>query len=579
MRIAIFIVLLCISFSSKAQTNPTALWLRHTCGYTNGVNLLGGNVWGDAVCADRFGNSYNAGAFSGYWFTMDTIIEMNENRFYINKFNAQGQRLWTAKAKGTTINSIMTPTKMECDSIGNLYVCGTFSVDDSVYMAPFWYPIGSGFVAKYDSNGNNIWCQFVPRTGTTTISFSDMSLTNDHIYICGNMGFGTQSFGSYTFINTQSQNGVLAKLDFDGNILAAEQLDPNSVNEVFSIEASKHTNNVFLVGQHISSNLSLDGMSLSHTIGATNSFIIKMNDALVAEWFKKAVTYLHPNQTIGFSIPCLKKIELDQLDNIYTTANGNGDSTVVGNLSFNHRVSPNGSYAQDIYMIKLNSGGQEVWMRNGGSDEMDHVNDIITDKWGNSILSVYSGSQSVSGLIFGNDTIQQWHGGLVKFDTNGNLLYTQKLQEARSIKSLAWGIDSTFYGTGTGFNPVLPYINLSVPDCEDPLNGYYNPPYKMIMAKFYDSSGDFTLHVEETIQNPNDIKVYPNPTSGIFRVDFESDHAGGFYYYISDMMGAKIFENVTNTNFEVNLSDLSPGIYFLTLSNLKIKKTVKIIKA
>ncbi|MFM6952048.1 MAG: hypothetical protein ACKOXR_02755, partial [Bacteroidota bacterium] len=178
MRVAVFILLLCISFSSNAETNPTALWLRHTCGYTNGVNLLGGNVWGDAVCADRFGNSFNAGAFSGYWFTMDTVIEMSENRFYINKYNAHGQRLWTAKAKGTSINSIMTPTKMECDSIGNLYVCGTFSVDDSVYMAPFWYPIGSGFVAKYDANGNNIWCKYIPRTGTTAISFTDMSLTN-----------------------------------------------------------------------------------------------------------------------------------------------------------------------------------------------------------------------------------------------------------------------------------------------------------------------------------------------------------------------------------------------------------------
>ena len=122
MRIAIFIFLLCISFESNAQTNPTALWLRHTCGYTNGVNLLGGNVWGDAVCADRFGNSFNAGAFSGYWFTMDTVIEMNENRFYINKYNAQGQRLWTAKAKGTTINSIMTQQKWNVTAL-EIYMC------------------------------------------------------------------------------------------------------------------------------------------------------------------------------------------------------------------------------------------------------------------------------------------------------------------------------------------------------------------------------------------------------------------------------------------------------------------------
>lgn len=578
MRIAVFILLLCISFESNAQTKPTALWLRHTCGYTNGVNLLGGNVWGDAVCADRFGNSFNAGAFSGYWFTMDTVIEMNENRFYINKYNAQGQRLWTAKAKGTTINSIMTPTKMECDSVGNLYVCGTFSVDDSVYMAPFWYPIGSGFIAKYDSNGNNIWCKYIPRTGTTAISFTDMSITDNHIYVCGNMGYGTQSFGAFTFTNSQSQNGIIAKLDHNGNIIAAEQLDPNSVNEIYSIEASEYSGKIYLVGQHISSSLNVDNQSLPFNSGATNSFVLKMDSNFVAVWLKKTLTYLRPNQTVGFSIPCLKKIELDQLDNIYTIANGNGESTVIGSLSFNHRISPNGSYAQDIYIIKLNSSGQELWIRNGGSDDMDNVNDIITDKWGNSILSVYSGSQSVSGLIFGNDTIQQWHGGLVKYDTYGNLIYTQKLQEARSIKALAFGLDSTFYGTGTGFNPGLPYVNLSVPECEDTVNGYYNPPYKMIMARFYDNTGDFTLDIVESDHHSIDVKVYPNPTNGTFHVAFGNKPSGNFSYFISDMMGTKIIENIANSNFEVNLSDLPSGIYFLTFSSSNLKQTLRIIK-
>jgi len=189
-----------------------------------------------------------------------------------------------------------------------------------------------------------------------------------------------------------------------------------------------------------------------------------------------------------------------------------------------------------------------------------------------------SGSQSVSGLIFGNDTIQQWHGGLVKFDTYGNIIYTQKLQEARSIKALALGIDSTFYGTGTGFNPGLPYVNLAVSECEDTINGYYNPPYKMIMVKFYDESGDFTLDIEESDHHSFDVKVYPNPTNGTFHVAFGNKPSGNFSYFISDVMGTKIIESVTNSNFEVNLSDLSTGIYFLTLSSSYKQQTFRIIK-
>lgn len=101
---------------------------------------------GDAVCADKFGNSYNSGSAQGYWFTMDTVIEMNIGKFYINKYDAAGMRVWTATARGTTINSIMSSSRMKCDSLGNVYVCGTFSVDDSVYMAPNWYPVGVGML-------------------------------------------------------------------------------------------------------------------------------------------------------------------------------------------------------------------------------------------------------------------------------------------------------------------------------------------------------------------------------------------------------------------------------------------------
>lgn len=86
-----------------------------------------------------------------------------------------------------------------------------------------------------------------------------------------------------------------------------------------------------------------------------------MNPSFTALWAKKCNTYLHLNQTVGSSVSCLRRIEIDNLDNIYVTANGNGDSTVIGALRFNHRISPNGSYAQDIYIAKLSSSGQEIW--------------------------------------------------------------------------------------------------------------------------------------------------------------------------------------------------------------------------
>jgi hypothetical protein len=561
----------------QAQSNLNATWLRHTCGYTNGVNLLGGDVWGNAVCADNYGNSYNSGNFSGYWFTMDTVIEMETNRFYINKYNSNGNRLWTAKAKGTTINSIMTSSRMKCDSLGNIYVCGTFSVDDSVYLAPYWYPVGSGYVAKFDSTGNNVWCAYVPRTGTTAISFTDMTLVNGAIYVCGNMGFGTQSFGSFNFNSSQSQNGVIAKLDLNGNILHAEQLDVNSVNEIHGIEVSKNTNEIYLVGQHISSNLMVDGQSLNHTANAQNSFILKMSPTFTSMWLKKCVTHLHLNQVAGFSVTCLKRIEMDMWDNIYVSANGNGDSTILGSLSFNHRIHPTIDYAQDIYFAKLNSNGQEIWLRNGGSDGIDEVTDIATDKWGNTILSVYSSQQSLSGLIFENDTIPQWHGGLVKYDNFGNLLYSKKLQEARTLQALAMSEDSVFYGTGNGFNPGLPYLNLSITQCEDSVNGYYNPPYRMIMVKFYDESGNFTTSTIETEKNDGSTNVYPNPTNQFLNLHFKNNH-NQKHLEVFDIAGIARLSQTTSNDLMLNIEFLPEGLYILRVTEGANVETIKFVK-
>jgi len=574
-----FLTLLVTTISAQAQTSLNATWLRHTCGYTNGVNLLGGDVWGNSVCADKYGNSYNSGNFSGYWFTMDTVIEMQDNRFYINKYNASGQRIWTAKAKGTTINSIMTSSRMECDSLGNVYLCGTFAVDDSAYLAPYWYPIGGGFIAKYDSIGNNVWCKYVSRGGTSNISFTDMSIANGYIYACGIADFGTAIFGLDTFNISQPQNGFITRLDLNGNIVQSELLDSNSVNEIHGIEVSNNTNNVYIVGEYINGSLNVDATNLTPIVGTTNSFIIKMNSSLTAIWAKKANTYLHINQTVGFGTKALKRIELDKLDNLYAVANGNGDSTVIGSLKYTHRISPNNSYAQDIYLVKINSNGQEIWLRNGGSDEMDFVNDLATDEWGNSILAVGSGSQSSSGLIFGNDTIPQWWGGLVKYDPNGNLLYAQELQEARSLAALAMSKDSIFYGTGSAkITTQAPFINIPVLDCEDTTSGYNNPPFKMVMVKFFDNSGDFTTSIHTFSDLDYGVTIYPNPTNDFLNIQFAKNNGKTKIVEVYDMSGRQVISTNSPSNLTIFIGNFTQGIYLLRITEEGNTKLIKFIK-
>lgn len=76
----------------------------------------------------------------------------------------------------------------------------------------------------------------------------------------------------------------------------------------------------------------------------------------------------------------------------------------------------------------------------------------------------------------------------------------------------------------------------------------------------------------------DDVGLYPNPsTNGIFNL-----HADGFEkIMVCDAQGRKVFEeNIPGNeqNHSINLQQLSPGIYFLTLQNHDGKRGFKIIR-
>lgn len=71
------------------------------------------------------------------------------------------------------------------------------------------------------------------------------------------------------------------------------------------------------------------------------------------------------------------------------------------------------------------------------------------------------------------------------------------------------------------------------------------------------------------------ISVYPNPSEGIFTIKSR----GKYKLVITDISGKTIKEKYTHSETEsIDISSRADGIYFLTISNKKIVKTVKLIK-
>lgn len=482
---------------TQAQTTSTAQWLRHACP----TSAFNSPILGDVVASDNAGNAYNSGFMTTTHFTMDTMVRVVfPHKNYLNKYNDAGERLWTKTFGGTSPNSFAQVTRMKCDDAGNLYMSGDFGINggDSISFGSSFYTAATGggaFIAKFDSNGNEIWVRWQNST-SGSFRFTDFDIANGYIYLCGVGNFGSYGFGSFTFTTNNPQNALIAKMDINGNILNAELIDPNITCEAYGIAASKVTNSVYVVGEQIVAGLPatmiVDGKSLPQVNGATNSFILKMDASFSAQWLKGGVTYLRQFANVGSGPNCLKQVELDKFDNLYMIGNGNGDSTRFGSLSFIHDTTTYNTttvFPQDVYLVKYNSAGTEQWLKFGQSNRSDFVHDLVVDQWGDAIIAVGSGSNAIGGFIFETDTLPTGPftiSGLVKYAPNGSLIYTKSFHSSQSFRQLSMPNDSTFFVTGTGLQYAFPFDTITtVTACEN-LAGDGFIPQKMIMTKFAD---------------------------------------------------------------------------------------------
>lgn len=87
--------------------------------------------------------------------------------------------------------------------------------------------------------------------------------------------------------------------------------------------------------------------------------------------------------------------------------------------------------------------------------------------------------------------------------------------------------------------------------------------------------------VEELIENPVTVKVYPNPASEFVRIEFEQPVDSGIRLFIIDYRGKVVGTELIETGtyyFEINLQNLSSGIYFLRLQKGKSVNVYRVVK-
>ena len=96
----------------------------------------------------------------------------------------------------------------------------------------------------------------------------------------------------------------------------------------------------------------------------------------------------------------------------------------------------------------------------------------------------------------------------------------------------------------------------------------------------------FVTDVDETGVNDisiNDLKVYPNPTSGLLNVQIPNYSDNELTIIIRNILGKAVqiqeFSNILGTfNTQINLKDFESGIYFMDFMIKDQVKTIRFIK-
>jgi hypothetical protein len=233
------------------------------------------------------------------------------------------------------------PYDFVIDSNNNIYVIGrTFGAFDGYLSSSE----GNTFLTKFNSNMEILWTKQYNLT-PEYISFISID-SDDNLYIGYSIG------GKKGIVDV-----LLMKVDINGDILWEKTIGADNGNDDIVYEiALDNDNNIYMVGyENVFTYNSSGSISSENLVLATRKLDSEGNEL----WIKKEKVFE------DYFMKSSYNIAVDN-DNIYVATNTTS--------SLEETESYGGN---DIIIIKYNSNGDRVWVKQYGSEKHDSVNRII----------------------------------------------------------------------------------------------------------------------------------------------------------------------------------------------------------
>ncbi len=523
------------------------------------------------------------------------------------------------------------------DNMGNIFIAGYFegTVDFNPDSGTFNLKSVGGndvFVSKFSASGNLIWAKRVGGFGNNHGNGIAIDKENN-IYVTGYFNETTDfdpGSGIYNIIppSPMKNNAFVLKLDSDGNFIWAKNFGgvPNSID--VDIEGNVYTTGYF--------NDSFDfdpGPGTYKLISTGNSdiFIVKLDNMGNFVWANS----LKGSPKISESA---ESISIDKFGNILVTGDFTGTVDFDPSASTHYLTSMGW---KDIFVLKLNSSGNLVWVKKMGGKSNDGGFSIAVDKEGN----VYTTGifRDTSDFDPGTGIQNSVASGdfdifISKLDSNGDFKWARCVGGSQNDRGLSIDVDAGgnayitgyFYSTAD-FDPGPRIYNLTsngysnifilklnslgnfvstkniggfdidnghsifldafeniyitggfYQTCyfdQDTLNNYTksNGDRDVFIAKFNNSSSG----IEEVFKNA--VIFYPNPTNGKILISGNIENRNINSIEIIDFSGKTMIELLDfgknqTLNTTIDISTFSSGLYFVKVKTNNEILIKKVVK-
>lgn len=560
------------------SANGELVWVKSASSVGSTSNPLG--IFGHDIVCDNSGGVIVVGNFLGTasFGSLSNIRSNNESNLdgFVVKYNqSNGSEVWVRK--GPTGPLLNVPNAVDVDGVGNIYFTGNFlgsaDIIGIVNTENVTVPAGSDFemfVAKFDAIGEVIWAKQTFSSIGLFLSPPSTAGTNIATDATGNSYItGTLQAQSIIFENFSGSFGdnvptfYLAKINSSGSFQWIKQADAISATSSSGSYVSIGSNDNPFVSGGFGGTYSFDGIPII-SISSHDNFIVnydKSNGQLIC--------LKHPKPETGSDEAFIGPITSNGNNVLYAV----GKSTGIANYgNIDAEITP-GFFPTNRTFITM-------------SEECCVLEDRIENITYNDTFSFY-GEDSKNLLIAGFDAGIPAISGDVIISSNSNVHYTSEgritlkpgfhsLNGSKFKASIA-DCGNTFTQNNNRLGSVS-----NAEEIVDRNNGGWKVyrienPYSLLDTE--SSVDKFTY--ENTIDKKIEFAIFPNPTNGIFRIEFSNylmDKASEKELIITNILGNEIMRmRVINKIEDIDLSKIKKGLYFVAFYDVNQLKTKKLI--